>query len=380
MSNYTTSNTQSIPVIVNPDGSTVGNGSHLNSNLTSNSNPGPTSTNNINSNPPFNNGVNNRLPADRRQPKQRFGWVRRLMQTPNKQPPTSQSSQGGPAWNQNGNNWSGSRPRNQTQTQPQGQPKVRGANRRRLDESNTIPNNHLNVNNIVNNNNNNNHNGSNGRQLRIDPNAESRSFVSFDSRNEGELEERDQFSDNISTIPLKSITSRQSTKAPSILSGNVHDENSLDASTTETSLAPSTATSNGASLTPILLLQQQQQQQFQQQQQQQGAAVVIVPPNSGATLQPNSPTTGQDRDSESIVTLASSTRRIRRRSIDTNCSTVGIAPSSIMERLTVHPTTGATSSYAVSIRTNDRASQFEPSLYDSTDQTSSLRSEHAIEV
>lgn len=46
----------------------------------------------------------------------------------------------------------------------------------------------------------------------------------------------------------------------------------------------------------------------------------------------------RERDSESIVTLASSSRRVRRRSIDTNCSMAGIPPASIMERLTVNPT------------------------------------------
>ncbi|EEQ36647.1 hypothetical protein CLUG_00770 [Clavispora lusitaniae ATCC 42720] len=108
-------------------------------------------------------------------------------------------------------------------------------------------------------------------------------------------------SDNISTVPLKSVVSHGSTtNSPSILSTeNQADNSSYMASTAETSLAPSTH----ISLSPSI-----------------------------HTTQPRA-----ERDSESIVTLASSSRRGRRRSIDTNCSMAGIAPASIVERLTVHP-------------------------------------------
>lgn len=93
-------------------------------------------------------------------------------------------------------------------------------------------------------------------------------------------------SDNISTTPLKSIMSVQSTKSPSILSG---DMNSYNASTVETTVSHQSP--------PVITVDR------------------------------------AERDSESIVTLASSSRRTRRRSIDTNCSTAGIPPASIMERL-----------------------------------------------
>ncbi|KAK6453913.1 cell wall integrity and stress response component 2 [Scheffersomyces xylosifermentans] len=158
--------------------------------------------------------------------------------------------------------------------------------------------------------------------------------------------------DNISTIPLKSITSAQSTKSPSILSDTHQDQNSINASTAETSITPSVQTAYfGNSLNPSTHL---------------------------SVLQAS----GQDRDSESIVTLASSTRRIRRRSMETQSSTTGIPPASIMERLSVQQT-AANSIYAMSIRTADRTSQVEPSqssMYDFTDQTSSARSDYAIEV
>lgn len=107
-------------------------------------------------------------------------------------------------------------------------------------------------------------------------------------------------SDNVSTVPLKLVASHGSTtNTRSILSGDNHaDSHSYVALTAETSLAPS-------------------------------AHVSLLP---SIHTQPRA-----ERDSESIVTLASSSRRIRRRSIDTNCSMAGIPPASIMERLTVHP-------------------------------------------
>lgn len=112
-------------------------------------------------------------------------------------------------------------------------------------------------------------------------------------------------SDNVSTVPLKLIMSRTSTtNSPSILSGEgVQDGLSYVTSTAETSLAPSTH---------MLLLPS------------------VYTSHFGARSERE-----RDRDSELIVTLASSSRRTRRRSIDTNCSMAGIPPASIMERLTV---------------------------------------------
>lgn len=120
-------------------------------------------------------------------------------------------------------------------------------------------------------------------------------------------------SDNISTTPLKLITSHTSTtNPPSVLSGenNHHDNTSLVASTAETSISPSTH----VSLSPSIRGQ-----------------------NRDRDVSGN-----RDRDSESIITLASSTRRVRRRSIDTNCSMAGIAPASIMERLLAPATAPST--------------------------------------
>jgi hypothetical protein len=144
----------------------------------------------------------------------------------------------------------------------------------------------------------------------------------------------DNTTDNVSTTPLKSIVSFQSTKAPSILSDS-HEQSSLNTSTAETSISPSAVASTAHSTFHL---------------------------------------SQQDGDDDSVVTLASSSRRIRRRSIDTNCSTNGIPPASIMERLTVHPTAANGSSYAVSIRTTERASHVDSSLYDVTDLQSSAKS------
>lgn len=115
--------------------------------------------------------------------------------------------------------------------------------------------------------------------------------------------------DNVSTIPLKSIVLVPSTKAPSVLSNEQAQDNSLYvASTAETSLAPS--------IHPLTYN-------------------YSLHPGS-ASLQsqgPNFDRESANRDLESIVTLASSSRRARRRSLDTNCSTTGIPPASIMERI-----------------------------------------------
>lgn len=151
--------------------------------------------------------------------------------------------------------------------------------------------------------------------------------------------------DNISTIPLKSITST-STKSPSVLSTN-QDNNSYVASTAETSIAPSVHANSVTYQT-------------------------LNPHNSQLQL------LTYDRDSESIVTLASSSRRARRRSLETNSSTAGIPPASIMERLAIHPN-AASSTYTASIHNaNDRTSMYnanmgasQSSVTDLNDQASS---------
>ena len=141
------------------------------------------------------------------------------------------------------------------------------------------------------------------------------------------------YMDNASTTPLKSITSTPLTKSPSVLSGGAHDNTLFVASTVDTSITPT----------------------MTQSQSHQGAMPSVAPPGTHAHPQSNpsgaasvAASGGGDRDSESIVTLASSSRRLRRRSLDTNCSTAGIPPASIMERLSVNPT-AANSNYAVSI-------------------------------
>ncbi|KGQ80418.1 hypothetical protein MG5_06252 [Candida albicans P57072] len=185
----------------------------------------------------------------------------------------------------------------------------------------------------------------------------------------------DQISDNVSTTPLKSIVSSQSTKSPSILSGDAHnDQTSLIASTAETSLAPSVQTPTNYTFLPIITASLTNTTSSSSTTT--TTTTTTTNNNNNATTNNNNnnntilPVTynasigGQDRDSESIVTLASSTRRIRRRSIDTNCSTTGIPPASIMERLSVHPGNGGTnaSTYANSIKTsNDDQSFFEES-------------------
>lgn len=129
--------------------------------------------------------------------------------------------------------------------------------------------------------------------------------------------------DNVSTVPLKLIVSHSSTtNPPSILSNEQQPDNSsYVASTVVTSIAPSLH----VSLLPS---------------HHNGQNGVRGERDSIRDREPRDRDLrdrDRDRDSESIVTLASLSRRIRRRSIDTNCSMAGIPPASIMERLTVNP-------------------------------------------
>ena len=119
-------------------------------------------------------------------------------------------------------------------------------------------------------------------------------------------------SDNVSTTPLKSVTSA-STKTTSLLSNN--PELHSNAASVETSI-PS-AVNGMVQTTPA----------------------VASPPCQQSI---------NERDSDSVITLASSSRRLRRRSCETSSSTTAIPPSSIMERLAVHP--NASTSYANSVQ------------------------------
>lgn len=126
-------------------------------------------------------------------------------------------------------------------------------------------------------------------------------------------------SDNVSTVPLKLIVSHSSTTNPlSILSGEPQNDNSsYVASTADTSLAPSM---HGSLLPGV-----------------HGLSREATATRERDRERDRDRERERDRDSESIVTLASLSRRMRRRSIDTNGSMAGIAPASIMERLTVNP-------------------------------------------
>lgn len=125
--------------------------------------------------------------------------------------------------------------------------------------------------------------------------------------------------DNVLTIPLKLVISVQLTKLPLILlDPHGTDQSLFNPLTTETLIA-------------ALLI------------------VVHLPQttvHTGITERFAATNLREDRDAESVVTLALLTRRIRRRSIDTNCLTAGIPPASIMERLTVNPGGTGVSSYA----------------------------------
>ncbi|ODV68954.1 hypothetical protein HYPBUDRAFT_152209 [Hyphopichia burtonii NRRL Y-1933] len=157
-------------------------------------------------------------------------------------------------------------------------------------------------------------------------------------------------SDNISTIPLKSIVSVPSTKSPSILSGDQnHDNHSYVASTAETSIAPSVAYN----------LNEINRNEINRSERNDRSERDSTRGERDSTRGERDSTRGE-RDSESIITLASSLRRARRRSLDTNCSTTGIPPASIMERLSVHPSASVAngSSCAVSVRnSNERSSE-----------------------
>lgn len=126
--------------------------------------------------------------------------------------------------------------------------------------------------------------------------------------------------DNVLTIPLKLVISVQLTKLPLILLDphGATDQSLFNPLTTETLIA-------------ALLI---------------GISLPQTTVHTGVTERVAGHNLREDRDAESVVTLALLTRRRRRRSIDTNCLTAGIPPASIMERLTVHPGGGALSNYA----------------------------------
>ncbi|CDK26555.1 unnamed protein product [Kuraishia capsulata CBS 1993] len=118
--------------------------------------------------------------------------------------------------------------------------------------------------------------------------------------------------ENASTAPMISVSSM------SVTSGEGDtDSNSVGLSTTATSIAPTTA---GTSVTN-------------------NPGIITFNNYYGYTptpsIAPSNPATqGTNMDNSSIVTLASSTRNRRRRSMDTNASTLGIPPASIYERMT----------------------------------------------
>lgn len=259
---------------------------------------------------------------DRRQTRGRFGWVKRLMQGQNR--------------NQNGafvNTPNFPRSNGQHDEQIEGSGATAPENRSQLTHDSEL----FGYNNDIESNMND-----------VETNDEE-AVLSNGSQDVRSTANSDQITtqsdnDNISTIPLKSITST-STKSPSVLSTN-HDNNSYVASTAETSIAPSTHANP--------------------------ANQMLNPHNAQLQV--------YDRDSESIVTLASSSRRVRRRSLETNSSTAGIPPASIMERLAIHPNT-ANSTYTASIHNpgNDRTSIYnsnmaasQSSVTDLNDQTNSV--------
>jgi hypothetical protein len=267
----------------------------------------------------YTNNKDNLNGHDRRQTKGRFGWVKRLMQGQNR--------------NQNGTLVSTS---NMTENNGYANSRVResrgtGSSQRSQSFSGGESY-EYNTDNDV-----------NGMDQSEEIDSSNDNHEARSTTNSDQLTTQSE-NDNISTIPLKSMTSA-STKSPSVLSTN-QDNNSYVASTAETSLAPSI---HANSVTQTLN------------------------PNSQLQLQT------YDRDSESIVTLASSSRRTRRRSLETNSSTAGIPPASIMERLAIHPN-AASSTYTASIHNaNDRTSIYngnmgvsQSSVTDSNDQANSV--------
>lgn len=262
------------------------------------------------------------MPLDKRNAKGRFSWVRRLVQGQNRQGSLSGSSQDHYR-HRNGNQ---SRRRNS-----------RGENGR-VGSSSV----HYGLQ----------QQGEDGENTEIKASAGSiSSYNSDENHNRGSLlsDGATSNSDNISTIPLKSMVSSPSTRAPSVLSGYVNaDNSSYVASTAETSLAPSIqAASFNHSLYPNV-------------------------PSISQTLDRDRE---RDRDEELIITLASSSRRARRRSLDTNCSTAGIPPASIVERLAVNPTAGNSSAASVHYERGDGQSS---SHYERGDGQSSGHYERSV--
>ena len=318
----------------------------------------------------------------RNHPRNRFAWVRRLMQGQNRTAMNNHTNRRTSNNNTNTNN-------NSNDTHNNNYTNVNRSrhSNRQSSQSRNRPVSNRNQDNIPNTELVENHDNNPTQQEQLE---QENNINNVDNEDEGEEGNSldvmsDQISDNVSTTPLKSIVSSQSTKSPSILSGDaLNDQTSLIASTAETSLAPSvqtptnytflptittsltSTTSSSSTTTTTTNTTTNNNNNSNNNNNNNNNAAIVNNNNNNNTILPitfNASIGGQDRDSESIVTLASSTRRIRRRSIDTNCSTTGIPPASIMETLSVHPGGGTNAStYANSIKTsNDDQSFFEES-------------------
>lgn len=243
---------------------------------------------------------------DRRHPRGRFSWVRRLMQGQNRQQIPEMGDNSTIAYNRgyyktNQRNGTSKSKRRTKKPEHEGSSKTR-ATSSDGEQANTSRQ-------------------SQGYSNEEDNNSHTDTEFDSDDIRSGSYnsDQATEHSDNILTTPLKSIVSSPSTKSPSVLSGdNNQDTQSYNASTAETSIAPS------SHLNPTI-------------------------------NRDGLPPPGGERDSESIVTLASSSRRIRRRSLETNSSTTGIPPASIMERIFTQPTAN-NSAYANSINPTERGS------------------------
>lgn len=289
--------------------------------------------------------------ADKRHPKVRFGWVKRLMQGQGRLPqppslvPIAPKQQKSPR-------------HHPTATSNRYKPKASPTS------SSSLP-------------------SSRSARVRTKPHSRRTTESSADAESDRDDERGSmatEESDNVSTIPLKSIVSFQSTHTPSIISTGPRDSASANGSTTNTSLAPSAQpqpqnphpilnvlTANSSThesnrgtdadntrhanfISPQSMTSHNSMGSAGSNGGFSAAVAGMIPDFTAASSTLSPP---PDRDSESIVTLASSSRRRRRKSIETNSSTTGIAPASIFERLGPNLGNTGASSYAPSMRTSN---------------------------
>ncbi|KAG7783431.1 hypothetical protein KL910_000051 [Ogataea haglerorum] len=134
--------------------------------------------------------------------------------------------------------------------------------------------------------------------------------------------------DNVSTRPILSNSSDDSDNEDDEIDSSYKDYDPSVKSTAMTSIAPTALTSASSSVPSNMIIVPGGSST-----QGHGTSILSYTGSITPTAVSFSHQTAHGADSSSVITIASSTRNRRRRSIDTNASTSAIPPASIFERI-----------------------------------------------